>query len=297
MKLGDLKSVLTFAAFRSEPDDRNAAWNRRFSKQRTLLLNVSRGHTSWKILSKSGKITDGGSQDGDFKEIITSMAPEWKAQIDDGWCCVSMNTRYILSLETNVSRKPGAEEVIRTNPRAVLGARYEKGKRYAYTNNPESGSTILLTVDEDQIKQFESLLTSSGFKIGRLCCGTYAMMRRLLETAHSIKEKETNLAKIEQKSSYLDIVCCDGSICAMLEGGEVWTELRSRSDLYKDGDYQPAMDVLSPLIARLDEESQMRFVADNDSSPILDALRSQFPQADITDYSQPDHLWRVLMDS
>lgn len=297
MNFSGIKDVLTFAAFHPEPDDRLAAWHRRFAKQRTLLLNISRSFTTWKIVGKKGKILEGGRQDGDFKEVMASMAGEWKSQIDDGWCCVSMNTRYILGLEANVSRKPGAEEVIRTNPRAVLGARYERGKRYAFTSNPESGSTILLTVDEEQIKQTEAQLSAAGFKVGRLCCGSYALMRRLLETAYPPEEKKADASPVQRKATFLNVVCCEGSACAMLESGEHWVELRSRSDLYKPDDFQPVLEVLSPLIGRLDEESQIRFVADNDNSPVLEVLRTHFPQADITDFSRPDHLWKVLMDS
>ncbi len=46
MKLSDVKDVLTFAAFRPEPDDRLATWTRRFARKRTLFLNIGRGQTS-----------------------------------------------------------------------------------------------------------------------------------------------------------------------------------------------------------------------------------------------------------
>lgn len=295
MKLKDIKDVLTFAAFRPEPDDRLAAWTRRFSNQRTLLLNVGRGRTSWKGLGKGGRLVDGGVQYGEFKDLAPTLAHEWRGLTDEGWCAVSLNSRYVISLETNVSRKPGVEEILRTNPRAVLGARYERGKRYLLTNNPESVATLLLAVDEEQIKQIEGVLRTIGLHVGRICCGTYALLRRLLESVHTGTEK--NQAPAAHRSAYLDVVCCEGSICAMLENGDLWKELRSRSDLYKDDDAESVIEILQPLIARHGDDVSVRFVADQADSLILEKLRARLPGADITDHSREDHLWRVMADS
>lgn len=297
MKLGDIRDVLTFAAFRPEPDDRQSPWVKRFNRKKSLFLNVGRTRTSWRGFAKNGKLAEGGSQEGEFKEIAQSQAEEWKGLTDDGWCGVSINARYVIGLESNVSRKPGVEDLIRTNPRSILGARYEKGKRYALTNNPESIATVLLTVDEDQIKGIENQLSAIGLKAGRICCGTYAMLRDLLSRIHVKDEAQgAESAEPERKSSSLNIVCCEGSVCAMLENRHLWTDLRSRTDLYSDGDLEPAFDVLQPLIARLDEESVIRFVADSNDSPILAELKSRLPQAEIEDLSSEDHLWKVLTD-
>ncbi len=298
MKLSDVKDVLTFAAFRPEPDDRLATWTRRFARKRTLFLNIGRGQTSWKGMGRDGRFYDGGVQYGEFKEIAPRMADEWRGLTDDGWCAVSVNSRYIISIETNVSRKPGADELIRTNPRVVLGTRYEKGKRYTFTNNPESVATILLTVDEEQIKALEGTLKEGGLKPGRICCGTYAMMRRLLETVHIGKAKGAPAEGLpaERKSNFLDIVCCEGSVCAMLENGDAWPELRSRADLYKDGDHQPVMAFLEPFFGRLDSSAGVRFCGETVDSPILAQLREKLPEVEFQDFSRPDHLWRILAD-
>lgn len=296
MKLGDIKDVLTFAAFRPEPDDRKAPWSRRFDHQRTLLLNIGRNQTSWKAVGKGGKLHDGGVQYGDFKEIASRMTEEWRGLTDEGWCAVSINSRYVINLESNVSRKPGVEELIRSNPRVVLGARYERGKRYAFTSNPESVSTVLLTVDEEQIKQLETQLREIGLKAGRISCGIYAMLRRLLETVHTNGDKNAGKPENQQHAPSLDIICCEGSVCAMLEIGDLWPELRSRSDLYKDGDYQAVFDILQPFLARLTDGSSIRFAADQADSPILQELRTRHPDIAISDHSTPDHLWRVMAD-
>ncbi len=296
MKLADIKDVLTFAAFRPEADDRRAPWGRRFVKRRTLLLNIGRGQTSWKAVGKDGRLYDGGVQHGDFKEIAPRMAEEWRSLTEDGWCAVSVNTRYIISLESNVSRKPGVEDLIRSNPRVVLGARYERGKRYAFTNNPESISTILLTVDEEQIKQLENQLKEIGLKAGRICCGTYAMLRRMLETVHTTETKDADKNAAALKGNCLDIICCEGSVCVMMEHGDLWTELRSRTDIYKEADYQAVFEILQPLLSRLDSTSSIRFSADNADSPILQELRTRLPETPITDFSSPDYFWKVLAD-
>ncbi len=36
--------------------------------------------------------------DGEFKEIITDMAEEWKGLTDEGWCGVSLNNRFMITL-------------------------------------------------------------------------------------------------------------------------------------------------------------------------------------------------------
>jgi hypothetical protein len=295
--LGDIKSVLGFRAFRPEPDDWQATWGRRFGGKRTLLLNVGRGQTSWKGIDRKGRVVDGGAQAGDFKEIANAMAAEWRGLTDEGWCAVSLNARYVISLETNVSRKPGAEQLLRSNPRAVLGGRYERGKRYAVTNNPESVATVLLTVEEEQIKQTEAVLKDAGLKTGRMACGAYAMLRRLLETVHAESGKSGKNGGVRAKtSSALFVVCCEGSVCAMLESGELWTDLRSRSDLYQVGETEPVLTILQPLIARLDRDAVVHFVSDGAEAEILAALKAKLAKAEIVDHGVDDYLWRVLAD-
>ncbi len=293
--LADVKSVLGFSAFKPEPDDRRAAWPRRFPRERTLLLNVGRNLTTWRGVGRNGRLVDGSSQTGEFKEIAPTLAAEWRNLTDEGWCAVSLNTRYVISLETNVSRKPGVEALLRTNPRAVLGGRYERGKRYTLTNNPESVATILLSVEEEQIKQLETTLHDAGLRVGRVTCGSYALLRRLLESVHTgSKDSDKSDASKDGQSSSLFVVCCEGSVCAMLETGDAWTELRSRSDLYKDDDFEPIFHILEPLIPRLTRNAAVHFAADHANSPILDGLRERLPAAKVTDYSGEDHLWKIL---
>ena len=126
MKLKDLKDVLTFAAFLPESDDSTAAWSKRFPGKRTLLLNIGKDSTSWRVMDKKGVIGEAGKMEGPFKEVLTQMGEEWRSLADDGWCAVSLNSRFVISLEINLSRRQGVEEVLRTNPKAALGAKAVK---------------------------------------------------------------------------------------------------------------------------------------------------------------------------
>lgn len=297
MKGGDIKSVLNFAAFRPEPDDRSAPWSKRFPHARTLLLNISRTHTTWRQVGKGGRIGDGGSQQGDLAKVIEACAAEWRGLTDDGWCAVSLNNRYVISLENNLSRKPGVEEVIRTNPRAALGSRYERGKRYTMTHNPESVASVLLGVDEELIKKVETQIKEAGLQVGRMCCGSYAMLIRLLEWANKDDgEKKKDDEPAAKNTGKLYIVCCEGSVCAMLQSGELWTELRSRSDLYTD-DFLPVIDLVQPLAARLEDGAEILLVVDDSGSEAAELLREKFPNVRVEDLSQSQHLWRVLSES
>ena len=73
--LDDIKGVLSFAAFRPDPDDADISWAKRFNARRSLLLNVSRTHTTWRSINKRGKFQEGGSQEGDFAEVAARHVP------------------------------------------------------------------------------------------------------------------------------------------------------------------------------------------------------------------------------
>jgi hypothetical protein len=296
VKFSDIKSVLNFAVFRPEPDDFTAPWSRRFPHQRTLLLNIGRTQTTWRTLGKGGKLLDGGSHKGEFKDAAEHCGAEWRAATDEGWCAVSMNSRYVISLENNLSRKPGVEEVIRTNPRAAIGSRYEKGKRYALTHNPESVASVMLSCEEEQIRRIETLLKECGLQTGRVSCGAYAMLVRLLEeTNDNHEQKPANPSDAGRRASRLYVVCCEGSVCALMQSGELWTELRSRSDIYTDS-LDPALDLLQPLTARLESGAEMFILADSDDTGIADKLRERLDGVKIEDLSKPQQLWRVLAE-
>jgi len=163
----DLKGVLTFAAFRSEPDDPAASWRNRFSHQSTALVNLGRNMVSYVTFDRRGGIKPGSLLRGEPKELLAEVGPLIAEGTDEGWCILSLNTRYVISLEHNLPRKQGSEETIKTDPRSVLHGRYERSKRYAVTHNPESNSSLLLAYEEENVRKIEGMLKEQGLKLGQ----------------------------------------------------------------------------------------------------------------------------------
>jgi hypothetical protein len=219
------------------------------------------------------------------------MAAEWKRLTDDGWCSVSVNSRYIISLEGNLPRKEGIEDIMRTTPRAALGSKFERNKRYALTSNPEHATSIVLSCDDEVIKKVEATLTESGLQAGRICCGTYTMLRRAIE---HVNDGET--AKNAAPRDVLYVICCDGSVCLLTQTGDVWSELRSRSDFY-DEDITPVLEMLAG--GRRGGESQpgeVVFASEIERADILEKIESQFSKSKIINITRTDHLWSLLAD-
>lgn len=291
MKLKDLTDVLTFASFRPEPDDGSAAWTRRFPGRRTLLLNVGKNQTSWRGLARGGRLVESGSQKGDFKDVASSLAAEWRRLTDDGWCCVSLNNRYVISLESNIARREGIEDTIRTNPRAVLGSKFERGKRYALISNPEHGTSIVLSCEEEVVKKAEAALAEAGLRAGRICCGTYTMLRRAVEHANDGSRPPN-----APGPNRLFVICCAGSVCLLTQSGDAWSDLRSRTDIY-DSDTAAVIEIISPASRHGDSQlEEILFAADQPGSDIPARLAEKFPRVKITDLTGDDHLWSLIAD-
>ena len=224
MKLKDIKDVLTFASFRPEPDDTTAGWPKRFPRERTLMLNITKTGVSWVGMERGLKIGDSGSLEGAVKDVAGQVGEEWKSLTDNGWCAVSLSTRYVISLESNLSRRKGAEEQIRTNPKIALGAKAERGKRYSVAHNSESNTSVLLAVEEDLVKRIEGSLDSADLKIGRVSCGPFAMLTDLIE---QVAEARAAQKEGEGLGPIVMVACCQGSVVALTQQGDSWTELRS----------------------------------------------------------------------
>jgi hypothetical protein len=296
MKLKDITDVLTFAAFRPEPDDSTAAWSKRFPKQRTLMLNIGREGIQWAGRDRSGTITESNFVKGDIKELAQEMADEWKAVTEDGWCAISLNHRFVISLEANLTRKKGTEVLIRTNPKAALGAKAEKGKRYSVENNPESNSSLLLAVDEDFVRQIETTLDPAGFKIGRIACGPYAMLMDSLDQVAEARAQYKAANGDASLGKIINVICCGGSVAALTHTDEQWLELRSRSNLYTMEDLEPLVKILSPLVENAGPGAQIIFMADEAGTGIAEFLQQALPENRVSDLSQPNQLWKILTD-
>ncbi|MEI6491156.1 MAG: hypothetical protein WCO94_01315 [Verrucomicrobiota bacterium] len=289
MKSIDLKSILNFSAFRPEPDDPSASWKKRFPAEKTVFFGLGRGVLTWRGISRSGNPGDLEIVRAEPKEILSQSAEHIKSLTEQGWCAISLNTRYVISLETNLSRRTGSEEMLKTNARGVLGGRYERGKRYALTHNPETNSSILLTFDEDQTRKTEALFSEAGFRVGRVCCGAYLLLKHALAQTNTVKGSE-------QPVSTFYIVCCEGAVCALVQDQDRWLELRSRTDVYEE-DFTPITDLLAPFHSRLSPDIGITLVCDEPMDGLEDRLAKVFPNRGITDLSQPALLATLMIQN
>ena len=290
----DIKDVLTFAAFRPEPDDSSASWAKRFPKKRSVLLNISRESVSWRAVEKGGELGESGEMGGDFKEIITDMAEEWKSMADEAWISVSLNNRFMITLETNLSRKKGAVEAIRSNPKAALGTKAEKGKRYSVNHNPESNTSVLLSVDEDFVTQIETSMKAVGLNIGRIACGPYAMLMDCIDQVDEARRQFKEESPDQALGKVVMIVCCEGSVCAMTTNDDQWLELRSRTSLYTAEDVEPVIKIVTPLLENAGRDAQIIFMGDSTAEPVKAMLEAQLNGRRFSDVSQPDQLWSLM---
>lgn len=296
MKLKDIKDVLTFRAFRPEPDDSSAPWTKRFVRESSLALNIGRRRVSWSVLDKNGDFRDAGSQEGDFKDIVTQMGPEWRALTENGWCSVSLNQRFVITLEVNVSRRAGLEAQLKTNPKSVLGAKAERGKKYWLQHNPESNTSLLLAADEEAITKTVAQLKEVGLFAGRVAVGAYGMMLDLIDQVADARRARAVTNPGEAFGSVVMVACCEGSVCALSQREEQWMELRSRTDLYTD-DPSPVLDIILPLIQNAGPNTNIVFMNDESGSPLPELLRQRLPGALVSDVSVPSQMWKLLTDS
>jgi len=285
----DIKSVLNFSAFRPEPDDSSAAWRKRFPGSRTLFFGFGRNALSWRSVGRAGKVDEVEIERNDPKEVLAQSAARLKELTDNGWCSVSLNTRYVISLETNLSRRPGSEELLKVNPRAVLGGRYERGKQYALTHNPETNSSILFSCDEEQTRRVDTMFREAGFLIGRIACGTYMLLRHALAAVNATKGSE-------QPASTFFVICCEGAVCALVQDQDRWLELRSRTDVY-ESDLSPITDLIAPFQARLAPQIGITLVADEPMPGFTELLTAVLPNRPINDLSQPGLLSTLMLQN
>jgi hypothetical protein len=226
----------------------------------------------------------------DLKEFLNANGEGIRHASDGGWSAASMHTRYVISLETNLSRRPGSEELVKSNPRTVLGGRYERGKKYAVTHNPETNSSILLTCDEEQVGRIENAFKENGFHLGRLCCGTYILLSHALSLVNVTKGSE-------KPASAFILVLCEGAVCALVQDQDKWIELRSRTDVYEPEDLSPAIELVAPFQARIPAEMPIVVVADTQLPGLIEQVAATFEGHTIQDCTQPNLLWNLILSN
>ena len=294
MKLLDVTKVLSMAAFRPDPDDRSFTWEKRFKKRKSLFLSIAREGVTWKSMDKNGLLSDSEFVPGSLKDILEDMASEFFELSDGGWCCVSINQRYVISLETNLMRKDSGFDVLRSTPRAVLGSKAERGKRYSLKHNPESNSSVLLSVDEEYIKEVESLFGRFGLNVGRICCGVFSMLSESLEQIEKAREEFKNNKPENKLGNILNVISCYGSICILRMEEEKWVEMRSRVSLHKGKDLESLKKIILPIVEDMRSEDQIVFSGDESSGYIKKILSEVSPDMKINDISSVNSLWNLM---
>lgn len=297
MQFVHIKNLLTFASFRPEPADPAAPWSARFPNQRTLLLNVNRNTVNWQVMQKAGQLGESGSAEGSLQEVCEMHSEEWGEMIDEGWCAVSLNNRFILSLESNLSRKKGYEELLRTNPKAVLGSKFERGKVYAVRHHPETNSSLLLACEDTLIKEMQDTLRKANLKVGRIACGLFAIVSDVIYRLHDAadtKESEDGEEGNDVPKNYLLVAVCQGSVCVLKQKDEQWTELRSRSAFYEPGDLSSLRQILQPMLNDWDPNDPTLFVSDDNDPDSFEQVRQMLPGHTVSDVSADGQLWSIL---
>lgn len=284
--LADLKAVLSFAAFRPDADDPELPWANRFMGRKSLLLNISRSQVSWRSINRRGKFDQVGSHEGDLADVAAQRGEEWRSMTESGWCAVSINNRFIVSLENGLMRADNINRLLRTNPRSVLGPKYDRGKRYALCHHADTTASMLLAIEDSMVKVVEDVLRGIGLKPGRICCGLFAMLEHGLR---SVLESNRNVAP----PSYVLIVSSEGSVAALAQQDGQWRDLRCRSGLGPEG-VETALQIVSPLVAKAPPNTPVYFVSDGQEGSYRAELMEQLQRVSATDLTQDDLLWKIV---
>lgn len=286
MKMQAFRDVLSFQAFKPDPDDSNAPVSKRLKGKRYVILNVSRAHVSWRSVDRKGNFDRAGKVSGEFLDVLGQMSSEWLAMTDGGWVVLSLNNRFVITQEANLSRKPDAEKIIRTNPKSIIGAKYDRGRRYSLFHHPETSASLLLACEDAMVGSYEDALAKTGLKPVRICCGLFAMVEDYLRRLYA------NAG--DSRKDFVLLACCDGSACVLANKGGHWSELRSRSGLYGEGDLAPIANLVAPVLNGVDEGTGIVLLHDEKDTDFAKTLVEQLVSSGAIDVTQPDHLWTVI---
>lgn len=285
MEFKDLKDVLSFAAFRPEPDNPRFSWQQRFPKRKTVLINVSRGRCSWAMISRKGEVESAAEADGEFVEVAAHMADVWRSGTEDGWIGISLNNRFIISLEHNLSRKKGWEEELRLNPKTILGTKYDRTKRYAIHHNPETSASLVMACDDSMVKAIEEAMRSHNLKPARICCGLFATTARLLN--------RIAIDNTLKSQDLIIVVWLDGSLCVVRQKSGQWQDLRCRSGI-SAGDEATVSQMLRPFIDKAEASTRVLLMEDRRNAGFSSSYLNQFGNLHLTDVTEENNLWNLL---
>lgn len=208
---------------------------------------------------------------------------------DAGWCAVSLNNRFIISLETNIARRENQAELLRLNPRAVLGAKSDRGKRYAIFHHPAATTSLLMACDDAFVKIAEDTLRGNNLRPGRICCGLFAMMEAKLSEIYSS-------GKPEATGSFMLVAICEGSIAALVQQNGQWTDLRCRSGVGM-GSADAMFQIVSPLTQKIQPGTPILLLHDGIHKAFGAEMQKQLQQDDhydVQDITTENQLWTTI---
>lgn len=285
MEFKDIKDVLTFAAFRPEPDNPLFTWPQRFPKRKSVLVNISRGQCSWAFINRKGLLENIGEARGEFMEVAAHMADEWRANTEDGWLGISLNHRFIISLEHNLSRKKGWQEELRLNPKSVLGTKYDRAKRYALHHNPETSASLLMACDDSMVKSIEEAMRGHGFRAARICSGLFATTALLLNHIAADNSLKTQ--------DLIIVTWLDGSLCVVRQKNGQWQDLRCRSGI-PAGDEGTISQMIRPFVEKADPSTRVILMENRKSAEFSTTYLAQFGNLHVTDVTEEHNIWNIL---
>lgn len=286
MLFDEIKNVLSFAAFKPEADDSSVSWGQRFEGRKSLLINVSRNQTSWRSITKKGRLDEGGMVEGEFSDIVAQRAEEWRSMTDGGWCVVSVNNRFIVSLENNMMRGENSVNLLRTNPRALLGPKYDRGKRYAICHHPESTTSMLLACEEAAVKATEDVLKTIGLRPGRVCCGLFALMEHAVQQIYSSHRGTP-------PEHFVFVASCEGSVAVLVQHEGQWKDLRCRSGLGPEA-VETSLQIISPLMQKVPEGTPLFYISDGNDTKFRAEIMTHLEKLGATDITSEDVLWKLV---
>lgn len=285
MEFKDIKDVLSFAAFRPEPDNPRFSWAQRFPKRKSVLVNISRGRCSWACVNRRGEIENTAEADGEFVEVAAQMADVWRASTEDGWIGISLNNRFIITLEHNLSRKKGWQEELRLNPKTILGTKHDRTKRYAIHHNPETSASLVMACDDSMVKAIEEALRSHNLRSARICSGLFATTAHLLNriaAENSLKSQDL-----------IVVIWLEGSLCVVRQKNGQWQDLRSRSGI-PAGDDATVSQMLRPFVEKAEPSTRVLLMEDRRSGGFTSSYLSHVGNLHVTDATDEHNLWNLL---
>jgi hypothetical protein len=176
--------------------------------------------------------------------------------------------------------------LLRTNPRAVLGPKFDRGKRYAISHHPEAATSMLLAVEDSMIKVTEDILKSIGLRPARVCSGLFAMME------HTVMKLDAE-NRGSAPASFVLIASCEGSIAALCQQDGQWRDLRCRSGLGQEM-VETTLQIVSPLVAKAPPGTPVYYVSDGQDEKFRSQLMEHLEKVGARDLTEPDLLWQVI---